>query len=48
MMGDDVTIITKLVLVARALDAAKRLAEQGVSVRVLNMSSTNQSIRMPL
>jgi transketolase len=37
--GDDVTIITTGVLVSRALDAAKQLAERGVFARVLNMSS---------
>jgi transketolase len=37
--GDDVTIITNGVLVARALSAAKQLADRGVSARVLNMSS---------
>jgi transketolase len=37
--GCDVTLIAAGVLVARALDAARRLAERGVSARVLNMST---------
>ncbi len=35
--GHDVTLIATGVLVSRALDAADRLARQGVSARVLNM-----------
>ncbi len=37
--GTDVTIITNGVLVARALDAAKMLEREGISARVLNMST---------
>lgn len=37
--GTDVTVIANGVLVHRALDAAERLAKQGISTRVLNMSS---------
>ncbi|WP_263419206.1 transketolase family protein [Terriglobus albidus] len=37
--GDDVTIITNGILVARALQAAKLLEERGIFARVLNMSS---------
>ncbi|HET7102591.1 MAG TPA: transketolase C-terminal domain-containing protein [Terracidiphilus sp.] len=37
--GSDVTIITNGVLVHRALDAARMLEQQGVSARVLNMST---------
>lgn len=37
--GTDVTIITNGVLVARALDAARLLEEEGRSARVLNMST---------
>lgn len=37
--GDDVTVIANGVLVHRALDAAERLARQGISARVINMSS---------
>ncbi len=37
--GSDVTIITNGVLVHRALDAARILEDEGVSVRVLNMST---------
>jgi transketolase len=37
--GSDLTIITNGVLVARALDAARSLEEEGRSVRVLNMST---------
>jgi transketolase len=37
--GTDVTIITNGVLVARALDAARLLEEEGKSARVLNMST---------
>ncbi|HTD96649.1 MAG TPA: transketolase C-terminal domain-containing protein [Edaphobacter sp.] len=37
--GDDVTLMANGVLVSRALEAAERLAAQGVGARVLNMSS---------
>jgi transketolase len=37
--GSDVTIITNGVLVHRALEAARSLEEEGISVRVLNMST---------
>jgi transketolase len=37
--GDDVTIITNGILVARALQAAKFLQQRGIFARVLNMSS---------
>ena len=37
--GDDVTLMANGVLVARACEAAKRLAAEGISARVLNMSS---------
>lgn len=37
--GSDITIITNGVLVHRALDAARLLEEEGLSVRVLNMST---------
>lgn len=37
--GNDVTLIANGVLVSRALDAARRLADCGVSARVLNMST---------
>jgi transketolase len=37
--GDDVTIITNGILVARALQAAKLLEQRGIFARVLNMSS---------
>lgn len=37
--GDDVTVIANGVLVYRALEAAERLARQGISARVINMSS---------
>jgi transketolase len=37
--GHDVTVIASGVLAARALDAARRLAEHGISARVLNMST---------
>jgi transketolase len=37
--GDDIAIITNGVLVSRAIDAARQLARQGISARVLNMSS---------
>jgi transketolase len=37
--GDDVTLITNGVLVARALEAAERLAATGIQARVLNMST---------
>src|SRR5580704_7433973 len=37
--GSDVTVIANGVLVTRALAAAERLAKDGVSVRVVNMSS---------
>lgn len=37
--GSDVTLIANGVMVARALDAAKLLAEQGVQARVLNMAT---------
>lgn len=37
--GSDVTLIANGVLVARALDAARRLADHGISARVLNMST---------
>lgn len=37
--GNDVTLIANGVCVSRALDAANRLAEQGVQARVLNMST---------
>ena len=37
--GSDVTIITNGVLVHRALDAARLLEDEGVSARVLNMST---------
>ena len=37
--GTDVTIITNGVLVARALDAARLLEQEGKSARVLNMST---------
>jgi transketolase len=37
--GDDLTVITCGVLVSRALEAAERLAERGVSARVLNMAT---------
>ena len=38
-VGTDVTIITNGVLVARALDAAETLEKEGISARVLNMST---------
>jgi transketolase len=37
--GNDVTLIATGVMVARALEAAERLAVQGVSARVINMST---------
>lgn len=37
--GNDVTLIANGVCVARALDAAQLLAEQGIQARVLNMST---------
>jgi transketolase len=37
--GSDITIITNGVLASRALDAARLLAEEGKSTRVLNMST---------
>jgi transketolase len=37
--GSDVTVVANGVLVCRALVAAERLAERGISVRVLNASS---------
>ena len=37
--GDDVTLIANGVLVSRALQAAERLAAQGVEARVLNMAT---------
>ena len=37
--GNDVTIIANGVLVARALEAARMLADRGISARVLNMST---------
>jgi transketolase len=37
--GTDVTIVTNGILVSRALAAADKLAEQGISARVLNASS---------
>jgi len=37
--GSDVAVVATGVMTPRALDAAKRLAEDGVSVRVINMSS---------
>ena len=37
--GTEVTVIATGVMVARALVAAKRLAEEGVSVRVVNMAT---------
>jgi transketolase len=37
--GSDVTIITNGILVHRALDAARLLSVEGISVRVLNMST---------
>jgi transketolase len=37
--GSDVTIITNGVLVNRALNAARLLEDEGISVRVLNMST---------
>ena len=37
--GNDVTVIANGVLVHRALEAAERLAKDGISARVINMSS---------
>lgn len=37
--GTDVTVVANGVLVCRALEAAERLAERGISARVLNASS---------
>lgn len=37
--GNDVTVIANGVLVHRALEAAERLAKNGISARVINMSS---------
>ncbi len=37
--GDDVALLANGVMLSRALDAAKMLAERGVQARVLNMSS---------
>jgi transketolase len=37
--GTDVTVVTNGILVCRALEAAERLAERGISARVLNVSS---------
>jgi transketolase len=37
--GSDVTVMANGVLVYRALEAAERLAAQGISVRVVNVSS---------
>ena len=37
--GTDVTIVTNGVLVARALEAAQLLEKEGISARVLNMST---------
>lgn len=37
--GDDVTIITCGIMLPRALDAADELATEGISARVINMSS---------
>lgn len=37
--GEDVTVVANGVMVSRALDAARSLAERGISARVLNMSS---------
>ncbi len=37
--GEDVALLANGVMVGRAMDAAKSLAEQGVKARVLNMSS---------
>lgn len=37
--GTDVTLMANGLLVARALDAAERLAQKGIQARVLNMSS---------
>jgi len=37
--GNDVTVIANGVLVHRALEAAERLAKNGISTRVINMSS---------
>jgi len=37
--GDDVTIITCGIMLSRALDAADELATEGISARVINMSS---------
>jgi transketolase len=37
--GDDVTLIANGVMVSRALDAARNLANRGIHARVLNMSS---------
>lgn len=37
--GEDVTVIANGVLVHRALEAAERLAKNGISARVINMSS---------
>nr|WP_308121469.1 transketolase C-terminal domain-containing protein [Actinoplanes bogorensis] len=37
--GTDVTVVAAGTMVSRALDAAEEAAEQGVSVRVLNMST---------
>jgi transketolase len=39
--GDDVTIIANGVMVSRALDAATRLAGEGIEVRVLNMATAS-------
>jgi transketolase len=39
--GDDVTIIANGVMVSRALDAATRLAREGIEVRVLNMATAS-------
>jgi len=37
--GNDVTVIANGVLVHRALETAERLAKDGISARVINMSS---------
>ncbi|HEX9199839.1 MAG TPA: transketolase C-terminal domain-containing protein, partial [Acidobacteriaceae bacterium] len=37
--GSDVTVVANGILVCRALEAAERLAERGISARVLNASS---------
>lgn len=42
--GNDITVIATGMMVAKALDAAKELENNGISVRVINMSTIKQLI----